>query len=144
TDTPVPRTSSRVVRRANRRWTRPPPADPAPPSDMPPAYAKIRRAASRAAGGLGVAAHEVVHLGGCGKLRLSHDRSSPTEATQVKIHSRAKTTPASRALLVRRVLAEGWSRRQAAEALGVSLRTVHKWIVRFQQEGEAGLLDRSS
>jgi transposase InsO family protein len=45
---------------------------------------------------------------------------------------------------VRRVLAEGWSRRQAAEALGVSVRTAHKWIVRFRQEGEAGLLDRSS
>jgi transposase InsO family protein len=42
------------------------------------------------------------------------------------------------------VLAEGWSRREAAEALGVSLRTVHKWIVRFQQEGEGGLRDRSS
>ncbi len=62
----------------------------------------------------------------------------------MNIHRRAKTTPESRALLIERVEAEGWSRRQAAEALGLSVRTVAKWLQRYRLEGEAGLLDRSS
>ena len=60
------------------------------------------------------------------------------------IHRRAKTTPESRALLVQRVLAEGRSRRQAAEAFGLSVRTVQKWLRRYREEGEEGLRDRSS
>src|SRR3974390_116195 len=59
-------------------------------------------------------------------------------------HSRAKTTPLSRELTVRRVKAEGWSRREAAEALGLSVRTVAKWLGRARDEGAVGLLDRSS
>lgn len=59
-------------------------------------------------------------------------------------HSRAKTTPRSRELLVGRVQAEGWSRREAATAFGLSLRTAAKWIRRFRQEGLSGLQDRSS
>jgi len=59
-------------------------------------------------------------------------------------HSRAKTTPFSRELAVHRVKAEGWSRRKAAEALGLSVRTVSKWLRRFGDEGPSGLLDRSS
>ncbi len=46
--------------------------------------------------------------------------------------------------MVRRVLEQGWSRTQAAEAAGVSERTCSKWITRYRAEGEAGLLDRSS
>jgi transposase InsO family protein len=59
-------------------------------------------------------------------------------------HSRAKTTPRSRELLVGRVLAEGWSRREAATAFGLSLRTTAKWLRRFREEGLSGLRDRSS
>ncbi len=117
--------------------------DPEPGDETPPASTPGRCSALCHVPRLAVAAHKVVHLGGCGKLWLLHDHEPP-EATQVKLHSRAKTTPQSRALLVRRVLAEGWSRREAAQALGVSLRTAHKWIVRFRQEGEGGLRDRSS
>ncbi len=62
----------------------------------------------------------------------------------MNLHSRAKTTPESRELLIRRVQAEGWSRRAAAEAFGLSLRTAAKWLRRFRQEGVAGLRDRSS
>ena len=59
-------------------------------------------------------------------------------------HSRAKTNPRSRELLVDRVQAEGWSRREAAEALGLSVRTVAKWLRRYREEGLAGLPDRTS
>ena len=57
-------------------------------------------------------------------------------------HSRAKTNPRSRELIVERV-AEGWSRREAAQALGLSVRTVAKWLRRYRQEG-VGLVDRTS
>jgi len=62
----------------------------------------------------------------------------------MNLHSRAKTTPESRELLIRRVQAEGWSRRKAAEAFGLSVRTAAKWLRRFRLEGAAGLRDRSS
>jgi transposase InsO family protein len=46
--------------------------------------------------------------------------------------------------MVHRVLEQGWSRTEAAEAAAVSERTCSKWISRYQAEGRAGLLDRSS
>jgi len=42
------------------------------------------------------------------------------------------------------VLEEGWTKKAVAEAFGVSEPTVAKWVRRFQEQGEAGLLDRSS
>ena len=62
----------------------------------------------------------------------------------MNVHSRAKTNPRSRELLVERVQAEGWSRREAAEALGLSVRTVAKWLWRYRKEGLPGLRDRTS
>ena len=62
----------------------------------------------------------------------------------MNIHENARTTPASRELLVNRVLKQGWSPARAAEATGVSPRTAYKWLARFQAEGRAGLRDRSS
>ncbi|NNF42143.1 MAG: IS481 family transposase [Phycisphaerales bacterium] len=62
----------------------------------------------------------------------------------MKLHSNAKTTPYSRRLVVHRVLRKGWTQAEAAEAAGVSVRTVAKWIDRYRSEGTAGLLDRSS
>ena len=59
-------------------------------------------------------------------------------------HSRAKTNPRSRELIVQRVQAEGWSRREAVEALGLSLRTVAKWLRRHREEGLLGPRDRTS
>lgn len=59
-------------------------------------------------------------------------------------HPKAKLTPAGRRLLVERVLVLGWSPAQTAEALGVSRATVYKWLTRYRNEGQAGLLDRVS
>ena len=59
-------------------------------------------------------------------------------------HSLARTTVLSRAFLVDRVLKEGRSIPQTAAALGISTRTVHKWLGRYRAEGAAGLRDRPS
>lgn len=60
------------------------------------------------------------------------------------MHSNACTTPLSRAVIVHRVLRKGHSRRAAAAALGLSEKTVRKWLKRHDEEGKPGLLDRSS
>lgn len=62
----------------------------------------------------------------------------------MNIHSNAKTCPASRALLVRRVREEGWTVEEAAVAAGVSERTGYKWLGRYRDEGKAGMKDRTS
>lgn len=62
----------------------------------------------------------------------------------MRLHGNARTCLHSRRLIVRRVLEEGWSLAAAAEAAGVSVRTVSKWLRRFRLEGDAGLFDRSS
>jgi transposase InsO family protein len=59
-------------------------------------------------------------------------------------HRRARLTPFGRLLLVTRVLEQGWSVSAAAESMGVSRATAHKWLGRFRAEGLAGLEDRSS
>jgi transposase InsO family protein len=59
-------------------------------------------------------------------------------------HKHARLTPKGRALLVSRVLDEGWTVADASSAAGVSKRTSYKWLARFKAEGEIGLLDRSS
>jgi transposase InsO family protein len=59
-------------------------------------------------------------------------------------HSLARTTPISRAVLIGRVLDEGRSVVQTAAALGISTRTVYKWLARYRSEGAAGLRDRPS
>jgi len=60
------------------------------------------------------------------------------------VHARARLTPFGRLLLVSRVLEHGWSVPAAAESLGVSRATAHKWLRRFREEGIGGLQDRSS
>jgi len=62
----------------------------------------------------------------------------------MKLHGNARSCLHSRLLMVRRVLEEGWTLAAAAEAAGVSVRTVSKWVARFRVEGADGLLDRSS
>jgi len=57
------------------------------------------------------------------------------------LHSGARTCPASRALLVRRIRAEQWTVDAAAKAAGISVRTAYKWLARARA-GE--LHDRSS
>ncbi len=56
----------------------------------------------------------------------------------MRLHGNARTCLHSRSLMVRRVLEEGWTLAQAAEAAGVSVRTVSKWLARFRAEGGDG------
>jgi transposase InsO family protein len=62
----------------------------------------------------------------------------------MNIHKNARLTPHSRAELVRRVLVEGQAPMAVASAMGVTGKTVGKWVARFAAEGPAGLVDRSS
>jgi transposase InsO family protein len=62
----------------------------------------------------------------------------------MKLHANAALSLKKRKLLVDRVLEEGWSLTEAAEAAEVSERTAGKWVGRYLAEGEAGLLDRPS
>jgi transposase len=62
----------------------------------------------------------------------------------MKLHGNARTCPNSRRLLVDRVLVQGWSVTAAAEAAGVTERTVYRWLARWRWDGAAGLADRSS
>ena len=62
----------------------------------------------------------------------------------MNIHSRAKSCPASRALLAKRVLEQGWTVRAAAESIGISARRAYVWLARFKAEGIAGMQDYSS
>ena len=62
----------------------------------------------------------------------------------MKLHANARLSVKGRELLVDRMLRQGWSSAQAAEAAGVSDRTACKWLARFRAEGEQGLLDRPS
>ncbi len=59
------------------------------------------------------------------------------------IHKNAPLTPAGREIMVCRVMA-GQTPKAVATAFGVCVKTVHKWVARFQAEGSAGLVDRSS
>jgi transposase InsO family protein len=62
----------------------------------------------------------------------------------MNIHENARTTPASRALLVRRIADEQWTVSDAASAAGVSRRTAYKWLQRQREKGPASLRDRPS
>jgi len=59
----------------------------------------------------------------------------------MRVHRNAKTTPRMRQLIVTRAQ-HGWTYARIAEALGISVRTVAKWIMRSRQA--AGLGDGSS
>ncbi len=62
----------------------------------------------------------------------------------MKLHGNAPFGPKGRATMARRVVEQGWSLTEAAEAAGVSERTCSKLVGRYRSEGEAGLWDRSS
>ncbi|HUC09595.1 MAG TPA: leucine zipper domain-containing protein, partial [Stellaceae bacterium] len=59
------------------------------------------------------------------------------------VHKNAPLTPAGREMMVRRVLA-GQTPKAVATAFGICVKTVNKWLARFQAERTAGLIDRSS
>ena len=62
----------------------------------------------------------------------------------MNVHKNARLTPHSRAELVRRVLVAGQAPVTVATAMGVTTKTVGKWVARFVAEGALGLVDRSS
>jgi transposase InsO family protein len=59
-------------------------------------------------------------------------------------HRNARLTFHGRCLLVRRVRSEGMPVAHVARAMGISRQCAHRWVARFDAEGEAGLVDRSS
>ena len=62
----------------------------------------------------------------------------------MKLHGNARTCPHGRLLMVTRVEQQGWTLVEAAEAAGVSVRTVSKWLRCYRTGGVEGLRDRSS
>jgi transposase InsO family protein len=59
------------------------------------------------------------------------------------LHGNAPLTPEGRLRLCHRI-ENGWSVAAAAESMNISRQCAHKWWRRFQDDGEAGLVDRSS
>ncbi len=62
----------------------------------------------------------------------------------MELHGNAALSLIQRRRLAGRVVLEGWTLAEAAQAAEVSVRTAQKWSSRFRVAGEAGLLDRSS
>jgi transposase len=61
----------------------------------------------------------------------------------MNLHQNARLMPSGRERLVR-LAQSGLSPKVVAETMGVCLKTVGKWVARFEAEGAAGLQDRSS
>jgi transposase InsO family protein len=59
------------------------------------------------------------------------------------MHKNARLTPKGREVMLGRLEA-GQHQLDVAQAMGVSLTTVKKWLRRYRAEGRSGLLDRSS
>ena len=59
-------------------------------------------------------------------------------------HANARLTPHGRMLLVQRVRRDKRPVSHVSKELGVSRKCGHYWLARYDAEGEAGLLDRSS
>ena len=59
-------------------------------------------------------------------------------------HQHARLTLFSRELLAKKVLEQGLTLKLAAASFNVSAKTAAKWVRRYQQQGVAGLGDRSS
>ena len=62
----------------------------------------------------------------------------------MKLHANAALSLKQRERMVVRVVEQGWSITQAAEAAEVSDRTCSKWVGRYREQGVTGLADRSS
>jgi transposase InsO family protein len=59
-------------------------------------------------------------------------------------HRNARLTPRGRRLIIERVRMDGWPVAHAAKAMGISRQCAHRWLARWDAEGDAGLEDRSS
>jgi transposase len=72
------------------------------------------------------------------------EAASSKEEHRMKLHANAALSLRQRERMACRVLEQGWSLTQAAEAAEVSGRTCAKWVRRYRAQGLAGLVDRSS
>ena len=59
-------------------------------------------------------------------------------------HQNARLTLRSRELLIRKVVEQGCTLKQAAACFSVSAKTAAKWVRRYREQGPEGLRDRSS
>jgi transposase InsO family protein len=59
-------------------------------------------------------------------------------------HANAALTPRARLKMAKLIVDGGWEIPRAAERYDVSWKTAKKWADRYREEGEAGMLDRSS
>jgi len=59
-------------------------------------------------------------------------------------HGNARLTLHGRRLLVKRVRVDGRPVAHVAKEMGISRQCAHRWVARFDAEGDAGLRDRSS
>jgi transposase InsO family protein len=62
----------------------------------------------------------------------------------MKLHANAALTLRQRRRMVRLVVEDGWSIQAAAAEFKTSSKTCSKWVARFREASESGLLDRSS
>lgn len=60
------------------------------------------------------------------------------------VHRNAPLSETGRLRLARCVVDDGWPLRRAAERFQVSSTTAVRWVGRYRNEGEAGMVDRSS
>ena len=65
-----------------------------------------------------------------------------TGRARMNVHKNARSCPSSRELMCRRVCEQGWSVREASEAVGISERRGREWIRRWQ--ASEPMTDRSS
>jgi transposase len=63
-----------------------------------------------------------------------------TKEDRMGIHKNAPLTPVGREILVRRVVDEGLTPVAVAATMGVSVRTVRKWVGRFEAHGPVRLI----
>jgi transposase len=62
----------------------------------------------------------------------------------MRLHANAALTLSQRRRMVRLVVEQGWSPARAAAEFKTSPKTCSKWVARYREASEAGLLDRCS
>jgi transposase InsO family protein len=93
--------------------------------------------------GLALNCQEIVHPGRLCDGGGCRPTIPAEEEARMNIHKNARTTPRSRGQIVARVLTQQEAPAAVAAAVGVSERTVRKWVTRYVAEAEAGLADRT-
>jgi transposase len=60
----------------------------------------------------------------------------------MEVHANAPLSPIGRRRVIERVVSQAWSVTAAAEAAGVTERTIYRWLARWRTEGPPSLIDR--